>query len=87
MSTKSFQNTPLSAVCKKTRWKLWQKDREQGSLSCLVWCCELENHLGYEITASFKSKLKADGLVYKMALKFGKPPRSLRSVSQQFVSI
>ena len=23
-----------------------------------------ENHLGYEITASFKSKLKADGLVY-----------------------
>lgn len=53
----------------------------------MIWCCELENHLGYEITANFKSKLKADGLVYKMDLKFGKPPRSLRSVSQQFVSI
>ena len=78
---------PLSAVCKKKRGKLWQKDREQGGLSCLIWCCELENHLGYERTANFKSKLKADGLVYKMDLKFGKPPRSLRSVSQQFVSI
>lgn len=65
MSTKNFENTPLSAVCKKKRGKLWQKDREQGGLFCLIWCCELENHLDYEITANFKSKLKADGLVYK----------------------
>ena len=27
VSTKSFENTPISAGCKKNRWKLWQKER------------------------------------------------------------
>ena len=27
MSTRRFENTPLSAGCKKRRWKLWQKER------------------------------------------------------------
>ncbi len=27
MSTKSFENTLLSAACKKNQWKLWQKER------------------------------------------------------------
>jgi hypothetical protein len=27
VSTKSFENTSLSAVCKKKRGKLWQKER------------------------------------------------------------
>ena len=27
MSTKSFENTSLSAVCKKKQGKLWQKER------------------------------------------------------------
>ena len=54
---------------------------------CSLWCCGLKHHLSQETTASFKSKSKADDLVYKMDLKFGKPTRSLRSVSQQLVSI
>ena len=27
MSTKSFENTLISAACKKTQGKLWQKER------------------------------------------------------------
>ena len=37
MSTKSFENTPLSAVCKKIQGKLWQKERGLDSSFCLQW--------------------------------------------------
>ena len=35
VSTKSFENTSLSAVCKKKRGKLWQKERGLDSASPL----------------------------------------------------
>ena len=35
VSTKSFENTPISAGCKKNRWKLWQKKRELDGTSPL----------------------------------------------------
>jgi hypothetical protein len=28
VSTKTFENTPLSAACKKKKWKIRQKKRE-----------------------------------------------------------
>ena len=44
--------------------------------------CKSTNYLYREITASFKSKLKADSLFYKMILKFEKTSRRLRSMSR-----
>jgi hypothetical protein len=35
VSTKTFENTPLSAACKKKKWKLWQKERGLGGASPL----------------------------------------------------
>jgi hypothetical protein len=35
VSTKSFENTPLSAECEKTRGKLWQKERGLDGVSPL----------------------------------------------------
>ena len=35
VSTKSFEDTPLSATYKKTRGKLWQKEREPDGTSPL----------------------------------------------------
>ena len=36
MSTKSFDNTLLSAACKKKQGKLWRKKRELDGTSPLV---------------------------------------------------
>ena len=36
VSTKTFENTPLSAVCKKKKEKLWQKERGLDGASPLV---------------------------------------------------
>jgi len=35
MSTKSFENTLISAACKKTQGKLWQKERGPDGASPL----------------------------------------------------
>jgi len=35
VSTKTFENTPLSAACKKKKWKPWQKERGLGGASPL----------------------------------------------------
>ena len=39
VSTKSFENTPLSAGCKKKRGKLWQKERGLDGASPLDKVC------------------------------------------------
>ena len=35
VQTRTFENTPLSAACKKKKWKLWQKERGPDGASPL----------------------------------------------------
>ena len=45
VSTKRFENTPLSAGCKKRRWKLWQKERGLDGISPLWVIMPLEDKM------------------------------------------